>query len=229
MKRIGILGGMSWQSTISYYRHINQEVNARLGGQHSADLLVWSGDFAPVAQATADRDWDLYAQILCDAGSQLGSGGAELLVIGSNTAHVVADLVEDQSGVPVINMIDATAHRLQETGIDRVALLGTAAVMEGEFYVDRMRDNGIECSVPSAATREEIDRIVFEELVRGIVDDGSRRTLVDAIDFLADEGAEGAILGCTELSLILEEDDARIPGFNTTRIHAVAAVDAALD
>lgn len=228
MKRIGLLGGMSWQSTVSYYQYINAEVNARLGGQHSADLLIWSGDFAPIAQATADRDWDLYSRILVDAGKELAGGGCELLVICSNTAHVVADLVGTESGVPVIHMIDATARRLQEVGINRAALLGTAAVMEGGFYIDRMADNGVECMVPSEATMEEIDRIIFEELVHGVIDDGSHRTLVDAIDVLADDGAEGAILGCTELSLILDEDDARIPGFNTTRIHAHAAVDAAL-
>ncbi len=228
MKRIGVLGGMSWQSTISYYRYLNEEANARLGGHHSADLLVWSGDFAPIARCTATRDWDTMARILVEAGKGLAAQGAELLLIAANTAHVVADAVETYAGIPVVNAIDATAYRMREAGIETAALLGTAAVMEESFYTDRMADNGIECLVPSEGARKEIDRIVFEELVMGVVDDGSHRTLVDTIDILADEGAEGAIFGCTELSLILEEDDGVIPGFSTTRIHAVAAVTAAL-
>jgi aspartate racemase len=228
MKRIGVLGGMSWRSTISYYRYLNEEANARLGGQHSADLLVWSGDFAPIAQCTAERDWEALSRILVDAGKELTGQGAELLLIAANTAHVVADVVEAYAGVPVVNMIDATAHRLQQSGIGTAALLGTAAVMEEDFYRDRMADNGIGCVVPSQEARKEINRIVFDELVHGVIDDGSHRTLVDIIDILADQGAEGTILGCTELSMILDEDDGVIPGFDTTRIHAVAAMETAL-
>ena len=228
MRRIGVLGGMSWQSTISYYRYLNEEVDARLGGDHSADLLIWSGDFAPIAKCTAERDWDTLARILVAAGKELTGQGVEVLLIAANTAHVVADIVEAYAGVSVVNMIDATAHRLQQSGIGTAGLIGTAAVMEEDFYRDRMADNGIECIVPSQEARTEVDRIVFEELVRGVVDDGSHRTLIDTIDILADQGAEATILGCTELSMILDEDDGVIPGFDTTRIHAVAAVEAAL-
>ena len=229
MRRIGILGGMSWQSTISYYRYLNQEANARLGGKHTADLRIWSGDFAPIAECTATRDWDRLASILVPAGKDLAAHGCDLLLIAANTSHVVADEIEAAAGVPLVNMIDATAFRVQEAGIDSVALLGTAAVMEEDFYVKRMGDNGISCVVPEEATRKEIDRIIFEELVLDVIDDGSHRTLHDTIDILADQGAEGAVFGCTELGLLLDEDDAVIPGFNTTRIHAVAAVEAALD
>jgi aspartate racemase len=155
-------------------------------------------------------------------------GGAELLVLAANTAHMVADQVEAFVGLPVVNIIDVTAHRMEETGVMRAALLGTAAVMEGDFYKGRMADNGIECLVPGELVRTEIDRIIFEELVHGVIDHGSHRFLVDTIDRRADEGGEGAILGCTELGLILDEDDAVVPGFNTTRIHSMAAVDAAL-
>ena len=228
MRRIGILGGMSWQSTISYYRYINEEVNARLGGNHSADVLVWSGDFAPVAACTDTRDWESLARILIPAASSLAAQGAEVMVLAANVAHSVADAVEAYGGVPVVNIIDVTAHRLKESGVETAGLLGTAAVMEEPFYRERMAANGIDCIVPSEAARAEIDRIVFEELVLGIVDDGSHRTLVDTIDVLADEGAEATILGCTELSMILDEDDGLVPGFDTTRIHAIAAVDAAL-
>lgn len=228
MKRIGILGGMSWQSTISYYRYINEEANARLGGKHSAEILVWSGDFDPIASCTDARDWGELARILVPAAKSLAAQGAEVMVIAANAAHAVADAVEAYGEVPVVNIIDVTAHRMKESGVETAALLGTSAVMEEPFYRDRLEVNGIGCLVPSTESRAEINRIVFEELVFGVVDDGSHRTLVDAIDVLADEGAEGAILGCTELSLILDEDDGVIPGFDTTRIHAVAAVDAAL-
>ena len=228
MKRIGILGGMSWQSTISYYRYINEETNARLGGKHSADVLMWSGDFDPIAACTEARDWGELARILVPAARSLAAQGAEVMVIAANAAHSVADAVEAYGEVPVVNIIDVTAHRMKESGVEIAALLGTAAVMEEQFYRQRLEDNGVSCLVPSDAARAEIDRIVFEELVFGIIDDGSHRTLVDAIDVLADEGAEGTVLGCTELSLILDEDDGVIPGFDTTRIHAIAAVDAAM-
>jgi len=229
MKRIGILGGMSWQSTISYYRYINEETHARLGGKHSADVVVWSGDFDPIAACTDTRDWGELARILVPAAKSLAAQGAEVMVIAANAAHSVADAVEAYGEVPVVNIIDVTAHRMMESGVETAALLGTAAVMEEPFYRERMAQNGIDCLVPSDETRTEIDRIIFEELVFGVIDDGSHRTLVDAIDVLADKGAEGTILGCTELSLILDEDDGVVPGFDTTRIHAIAAVDAALD
>jgi aspartate racemase len=228
MKRIGILGGMSWQSTISYYRYINEEANARLGGSHTADIVMWSGDFDPIAACTDRRDWGELARILVPAAQSLAAQGAEVMLIAANAAHSVADAVEAYGGVPVVNIIDVTAHRMKESGVETAALLGTAAVMEEPFYRDRMEGNGIICLVPSDETRAEVNRIVFEELVFGVVDDGSHRTLVDAIDVLADQGAEATILGCTELSLILDEDDGVIPGFDTTRIHAIAVVDAAM-
>lgn len=229
MKTIGILGGMSWQSTVSYYRYINEETNARLGGKHTADILLWSGDFAPAAACTESRDWGGLARILVPSAKSLAAQGAEVMVIAANAAHAVADAVEAYGGVPVVNIIDVTAHRIRESGIETAALLGTAAVMEEPFYRERMEENGVTCLIPSDAARAEVDRIVFEELVFGNIDDGSHHTLVDVIDTLADEGAEGTILGCTELSLILDEDDGVVPGFDTTRIHAIAAVDAALD
>jgi aspartate racemase len=219
---------MSWQSTISYYRCINEETNARLGDRHSADLLLWSGDFDPVARCTDARDWDGLARILIPAAQALAAQGAEVMVIAANAGHSVADSVEAYGGVPLVNIIDVTARRLQDSGVETAALLGTAAVMEEPFYQERMEANGVRCIVPSAETRAEIDRIVFDELVYGVIDDDSHHSLVDAIDVLADEGAEGVILGCTELSMILDEDDGVIPGFDTTRIHAMAAVDAAL-
>ena len=207
---------------------MNEEVNARLGGQHSADLLIWSGDFDPIAACVRAKDWGELARLLVPAAKSLAAQGADMLVIASNTVHSVADVLEAYGEVPVVNIIDVTAHRMKEAGVETAALLGTAAVMEEPFYRERMADNGVTCLVPSDAARAEVDRIVFEELVFGNIDDGSHHTLVDVIDVLADQGAEGTILGCTELSLILDEDDGVVPGFDTTRIHAIAAVDAAL-
>ncbi len=228
MRRIGLVGGMSWQSTISYYRYLNEEVHARLGGQHSADILIWSGDFATIARCTETRDWGTLTRILVEAGRQLRAAGAEILLLGSNVANIVADQVESLVGLPMVNVIDVTARRMEESGVEKAGLLGTAAVMESDLFRERLARNGIDSLVPKERDRAEVDRIIFEELVHGVIDDGSHRFLIDLIGRLADEGAEGAVLGCTELGLILDEDEAVVPGFDTTRIHSIAAVDAAL-
>lgn len=228
MKTIGILGGISWQSTASYYKLLNEEIGRRLGGHHCADLRVWSGDFEAHHQAQLREDHDWIARELCEAATGLVSSGSDVLVIASNTAHQYADLIEAEAGRPVVNIIDATAHRIRATGMDRVLLLGTGFTMTGEFYTKRMEENGVDCLVPDESDRSEIHRIIFEELVFGRIDEGSHRVLVDIIDTWADQEAEGVILGCTELGLILDEDDARIPGFDTTRIHCLSIVDEAL-
>lgn len=219
---------MSWQSTATYYRLLNREVGRRLGGHHSADLRIWSGDFDPHHQAQLDGDDQWEATTMVEAARGLVAGGAELLAIASNTVHKHADLIESMAGAPVVNIIDATAHRIQATGLENVLLLGTEYTMSGDFYKDRMAESGIACLVPEDDDRAEIHRIIFEELVHGRIDDGSHRTLVDIVDTWAEEGAEGSVLACTELGLILNEDDAMIPGFDTTRIHCQAIVDAAL-
>ncbi len=223
-----MIGGMTWESTALYYRIMNEEVRARIGGYHSAPLLVASPDFDAISQAQDHGDWGAVANALISSARHLADGGADLLVIASNTAHFVADQVEAAVGMPLLNIIDVSARRLEEAGISSVALLGTRWTMNDGFYLDRLSSNGIEGMIPEEPTRAEIDRIIFEELAMGVIDDGSRRVCVDAIDILADEGAEGALLACTELGLLVAEDDARIPGFDTTRIHALAAVDAAL-
>lgn len=225
MRTVGILGGMSWQSTASYYKLLNEEVGRRLGGHHSADLRIWSGDFEPHHQAQVRGDDDWVARAMVVAAKGLVTSGAELLVIASNTVHQYADLVESQTGTRVVNVVDATARRIRDSGLQTVLLLGTEYTMTGEFCAKRMADNGIECIVPEEADRDEVHRIIFEELVFGDIDDGSHRTLVDLIDASSDDGAEGVILGCTELGMILDEDDARIPGFDTTRIHCMAIVE----
>lgn len=228
MKTVGIIGGISWQSTLIYYRLLNQLVSERLGGHHSADLRIWSQDFEELHQAQERDDQDLVAQRFVEAGKALAAAGADILVIASNTSHQHADLIESESGRPLVHIIDATAVRIDQTGMETVLLLGTDYTMSGEFYKERMRANGIECIVPDESDRTEVHRIIFEELVHGVVDDGSHRTLVDIIDAQAEQGAEGVILGCTELGMILDVNDARIPGFDSTMIHCHAIVDQAL-
>ena len=229
MRTIGLIGGMTWESTALYYRIMNQEVRARVGGHHSAPLLVASPDFDAISVAQDRGDWGAVASALITAARHLADAGADLLVIASNTAHFVADQVEAAAEMPLLNIIDVAARRLEEAGISSVAVLGTRWTMSDGFYLDRLSSNGIDAMIPEEPTRAEIDRIIVEELASGVIEDGSRRVCVDAIDILADEGAEGALLACTELGMLVAEDDARIPGFDTTRIHAVAAVDAALD
>lgn len=228
MKTVGIIGGISWQSTLSYYKLLNQLVSERLGGHHSADLRIWSQDFEELHQAQKSGDQDMIARRFVEAGKSLVEGGADLLVIASNTSHQHADLIEEEAGKPLIHIIDATAHRIDSTGMENVLLLGTDYTMSGDFYRDRMSTNGINCIVPDEDDRAEVHRIIFEELVYGMIDDGSHRTLVDLIDAEAERGAEGVILGCTELGMILDVNDARIPGFDTTMIHCQAIVDQAL-
>ncbi len=229
MKTIGILGGISWQSTASYYKLLNEEVGSRLGGHHCADLRIWSGDFEDHHQAQKVGDHDWISRTLCGAARDLVASGAEILIIASNTAHEYADLIEAEAERPVAHIVDVTAHRIKATGMENVLLLGTDFVMSGDFYRDRMAESGIHCMVPDEGDRAEVHRIIFEELVFGEIDDGSHRALIEIIDAGAEEGAEGVILGCTELGLILDEGDARVPGFDTTRIHCQAVIDAALN
>lgn len=225
MKAIGLIGGLSWQSTLTYYRLLNEAMGERLGGHHSADLRIWSGDFEPIHQAQIKDDHDWIGLALAEAGKGLVESGAELLAIASNTCHRYAGQIETAAGIAAVHIIDATAERIAAADMSNVLLLGTDYTMSGEFYTARMSDNGIECIIPDERDRAEVDRIIFEELVFGDIDDSSHRTLVDLIDASSEDGAEGVILGCTELGMILDEDDARIPGFDTTKIHCSAIVE----
>ena len=228
MKTIGLIGGLSWQSTLTYYRLLNEAIGDRLGGHHSADLRIWSGDFEPIHQAQLKDDHDWIGSVLADAGKRLAEAGAELLVIASNTCHRYAGQVGIAAGIPVVHIIDATADRIRATGMRRVLLLGTDYTMSGGFYVDLMAARGIECVVPDRAERAEVHRVIFDELVHGEIKERSKSALLNIIEEAAERGAEGAILGCTELGLIIDEGDPVVPGFDTTRIHCRAVVDAAL-
>lgn len=231
MKRIGLLGGMSWESTVEYYRLINEAVASRLGGLHSARLLLSSVDFAEVEEMQVAGDWAAAARLLTSEARSLESAGAELIVLCTNTMHRVAEDIERGTGVPFVHLADATAEAVRVQGLTRVGLLGTAFTMEQDFYRGRLESHGLEVIVPGEADRAEVHRVIYDELCRGRILDGSRDAYLEVLDRLVDAGAEGVVLGCTEIELLLDPDEeglADVPLFPTSRIHARAAVDAAL-
>lgn len=228
MKTIGMLGGMSWESSAHYYRLANEIVRDELGGVHSARVVLDSVDFADIEALQAAGDWGAAAQILADRARSLEDAGAELLVLCTNTMHKVADRIEDAVSIPFVHIADATARAIHQAGLRRAGLLGTRFTMEQEFYRDRIETHGIEVVTPSAEDREVIHRVIYEELVRGVINDESREAYVTVIEHLHRAGAEGVILGCTEIELLIDATDSPIPVFPTTRIHVQAAVNLAL-
>lgn len=228
MRTLGLLGGMSWESTIPYYRLINERVRERLGGLHSARLLLYSVDFAEIEALQHQGRWDEAGAMLADAGRRLAAAGADALVICTNTMHLVAPQVEAASGLPLLHIADATARRIREAGIVRVGLLGTRFTMEQAFYRERLERAGLTVRVPDADTRAEVHRVIYEELCRGRIVKASRERYRAIMAALAAEGCEGIILGCTEIGLLVGDDDAVVPLFDTTRIHAEDSADWAL-
>ncbi|EGB14262.1 aspartate racemase [Pseudodesulfovibrio mercurii] len=229
MKTIGLIGGMSWESSLEYYRVMNQAVKAELGGLHSARILMNSVDFAPLRELMCAGDWAGVGNRLADAARTLESAGAELMVIGTNTMHKVADRVAEAVSVPLVHIADATAEAARAGGYARVALLGTIFTMEDDFYVGRLQDHGFEVLVPEAGDRKLVDRVIFDELCRGEFLDGSRAEFLRIIEELAARGAEAVILGCTEIGLLVRPGDTDVPTLDTCRIHAETVVRAALD
>lgn len=229
MKVLGLLGGMSWESTIPYYRMINEQVKARLGGLHSAKLVLYSVDFQEIERLQHQGDWAGAGQLLAAAAASLRAVGAEAIVICTNTMHNVADVIEQASGLPLIHIADATAQQVRQQGIRRVGLLGTRFTMEQDFYRGRLRDqHGIEVVTPAAADREIVHRIIYDELCRGEIRDASREEYRQIIRRLEQQGAQGIIFGCTEIGLLVGAQDAAVPVFDTTAIHAHAAAEYAL-
>ncbi len=228
MRRIGLLGGMSWESTALYYRLLNEEVRARLGGFHSARLVMASVDFAEVEAMQASGDWAAAGALLADEARALESAGAECLVLCTNTMHKVAGAIEGAVGIPLLHLADVTADAVRGAGMDRVALLGTRFTMEESFYADRLRTHGIEVVVPQGEDLTLVHDVIYDELVLGVVRDESRAAYVDVVRRLVDRGAGGVVLGCTEIELLIGPDDVPVPVFATTRLHALAAVDFAL-
>ena len=229
MKTIGLIGGLSWESSIEYYRIINQETQKRLGGVHSARCLLHSFDFGEIEALQAADDWDGASERMVDAARRLQSAGADCIVICSNTMHLMADAVEAAAALPLIHIADATAAPIMAKGLQRVGLLGTSFTMERDFYRGRMSERfGLDVQIPNAAGRAIVHDIIYEELVRGIIRDESRRRYQTLIEGLADAGAEAVILGCTEIGLLIKPEHSALPTFDTTVLHALAAVDWAL-
>jgi aspartate racemase len=229
MKRIGLLGGMSWESSAEYYRLINEMTRDRLGGLHSADCLLRSVDFAAVERLQRDGRWDEAGAVLAAEATALGAAGAELIVLCTNTMHKVADAIIAAVDVPFVHIADATAEAVRAEGLDTVGLLATAYTMEQDFYVGRLRDqHGLNVLVPDAAERRVVHSIIYDELCVGVIDDGSRDKYRQIIAGLAERGAQGILLGCTEIDLLVTQADSPVAVFDTTRLHAQRAVDLAL-
>jgi aspartate racemase len=225
MRLLGVLGGMSWTSTAEYYRLLNQGIATRLGGLHSARLLLHSVDFAPVAEMQHDGDWAGTAAVLVEAAQGLERAGAEGLLLATNTMHKVADEIEAAAGIPLLHIADATATRLVSDGRRSVGLLATAFTMEQTFYTDRLREHGLEVLIPNGTDRAEVHRIIYDELCLDVIRDDSRVRYQEVIARLAERGAEAIILGCTEITLLLDEGESPVPLYDTTGIHAEAAVN----
>lgn len=231
MKRIGLLGGMSWESTAEYYRVINTEVAQRLGGLHSADLALVSVDFAQVEALQAAGRWADAGELLAESARALERAGADLVVLCTNTMHRVAPAIEGAVGIPLLHIADATADTVHAAGLTTIGLLGTAFTMEQDFYRGRLAAQGLEVLVPDAAGRADVHRVIYEELCLGIVRPPSRERYLEVVGELVARGAQGIVLGCTEIELLLDDATATIvdvPLFPTARLHAIAAVEAAL-
>ena len=230
MKTIGIIGGMSWESSAQYYAIINRAVRDRLGPKHSAQILLHSLDFGSIATLQAAGEWDELAEIMADSARALEAGGADCVLIATNTMHKLADEVEAACDLPLIHIVDSAADAVCAEGITRVALLGTAFTMEQPFYRERLEDHhGLDVIVPEAEDRAEIHRVIYEELISGQILDPSREAYREIIERLVAEGAQGVILGCTEIGLLVSQSDSEVPVFDTTELHALAAVEFALD
>ena len=228
MKVIGLIGGVSWHSTVDYYRVINEEVNRRLGGIHSAKILLYSLDLGEIKELQKQGRRGDVERILVDAARSLERGGADFGLICANTLHMYFDAVSGSVSIPFVHIADATAEKIREAGLRRVGLLGTLPTMELGFYRDRLARHGIDVVVPGREDRVEVDRIIFEDLVLGRFLESSKKRLVNIIDRLVEQGVEGVILGCTELPLILRNAEVSVPLFDTTRIHALKAVELSL-
>jgi aspartate racemase len=229
MKRIGLLGGMSWESTLIYYRLINEEVRKRVGGLHSADCLIRSLDFAEVEPLAREDRWPELAERLAAEARALEASGAELLVICANTVHRVADKVANAITIPLLHIADAAGAALRDDERQTVGLLGTSFTMDHDFYAGRLRDRyGLRVLLPGPADRTTVNRVIFEELVNGIVDDGSRAEYSRIIGDLAADGADAILLACTEIGLLVRPGDSPLPVYDTAELHACAAVEFAL-
>ena len=229
MKTIGLIGGMSWESTITYYRLSNEGVKDVLGGLHSAKILLYSVDFFEVEALMSSGEWDKAAELLGGVAARLESAGADMILICTNTLHKVAPQVQARIRVPLVHIAEAAAERLLDQGVTRVGLLGTKYTMTQEFYRDKLVERGIEVLIPEEEDIELVNRVIFEELCLGVVKEDSRAEYLRVIESLQERGAQGILLGCTELGLIVSDKDVMLPLFDTTEIHAKKALSLALE
>jgi aspartate racemase len=229
MKTIGMIGGMSWESSIEYYRIINETVRAELGGLHSARSIMVSVEFAEIERLQNQDRWDEAAEILIEAARSIESGGADFAIICTNTMHKLYDIIQQNVRIPLLHIADATAESIKAEGIKKIALLGTRFTMEEDFYKGRLADNyGLDVIIPGPEDMEIVHRIIYDELCVGIIQSDSKQEYADIIRRLVGEGAEGIILGCTEIGLLVKQKDSPVPLYDTTEIHARAAVKYAL-
>ncbi len=230
MKTIGLLGGMSWESTIPYYRQINQHIKQQLGGLHSAKIILYSVDFADIEALQRSGDWDKAGELLAEAAVKLQSAGADCLVLCTNTMHKVAAVIETAVTIPLLHIADATAEAIQLAGLNKVALLGTRFTMEQDFYKKRLTESyGLEVLVPDEESRALVHQVIYQELCLGLVKPDSRLQYQQIMADLVVQGAEAIILGCTEIALLVSAEDCAVPLFDTTFLHAQKAADFALE
>ncbi|SEC02824.1 aspartate/glutamate racemase family protein [Paenibacillus sp. GP183] len=229
MKTIGLIGGMSWESSLLYYQIINQRVKEKLGGYHSAKSLMYSVDFHDIKTLQHEGKWDEATKIMIDSAQKLESGGSDFIIICTNTMHKMAKEVEESISIPLLHIADATANEIVKCRIKKVALLGTAFTMEQDFYKGRLIEKfGLEVIVPNEAARKIVHDIIYQELCLGIIKENSKQSYLEIINSLIQDGVEAVILGCTEITLLISQLDCMVPVFDTTKIHAEYAVDFAL-
>lgn len=220
MKTIGLIGGMSWESTVTYYQIINDTIKEELGGLHSAKILLYSVDFAEIEECQAKGEWEKSGIILAQAAKNLENAGADFIVICTNTMHKVVPQIQKEIQIPIIHIADATAERLKKEHIKKVALLGTKYTMTQDFYKERIKSHGIDVLIPNEVDVEIVNRVIYDELCLGHIRDESRKQYVRIIEQLKNDGAEGVILGCTEIGLLIKQEDTSLRVFDTTTIHA---------
>jgi aspartate racemase len=229
LKTIGLLGGMSWESTVTYYKIVNEVIKKELGGLHSAKVLLYSVDFAEIEECQAKGEWDKSADILALAAKNLEKAGADFILICTNTMHKVAPQIQKELSIPIIHIAEATAYELKKHNIEKVALLGTKYTMTQAFYKEKLEDAKIEVLIPSEKDVELVNHVIYDELCMGIISKQSKQEYIRIIAKLAEQGAQGVILGCTEIGLLIQQDDTSLPVFDTTQIHARMAAMSAIE
>lgn len=228
MKTIGLIGGMSWESTVTYYQVINETIKKELGGLHSAKILLYSVDFAEIEECQSNGEWKRSGEILAAAALGLEKAGADFIVICTNTMHKVIGQIKEKISIPVLHIADVTAEVLLKKGIKKTALLGTEYTMTQDFYKERLRERGLEVLIPDKEDVALVNHVIYDELCLGIIREESRKEYVRIIEGLKAAGAEGVILGCTEIGLLIQQEDSPLPVFDTTKLHAEAAAEKAI-